>query len=242
MKMKKLLCIVLTLIMGFGLCSCGTDFAAKPGSHEYVRDTNLDILPEEDPIYEETADMIDPVIKFVEYNHILNNTIDYENVNAEDFWNIVAIVSSAYPKIEDIGDIDVAGVVHLKWDDMLNIAKTFLYNTWAKNDTPSYTESYAASANPGSGEIDLVPLGVDNFEGNLVAIEIAKDYSDYDYILDIDLQEKNGNEVHHYKVYLASWEYAAKQYKKKDDDSHIFPYMIDAFYYVGTDEIDKSEN
>ncbi|MDO5441405.1 MAG: hypothetical protein Q4F55_02480 [Bacillota bacterium] len=241
--MKKILCIVLAIIMCLGLCSCESDYEAKPGAHEYVRDTNLDILPEEDPIYAETADMIAPVIKFIEYNHILNNTINYEDVGAEDFWNIVAIVSSAYPKIENFGDIDVAGVVHLKWDDMLSIAKTFLYKSWAKNQTPSYTESYAASANPGSGEIDLVPLGVDNFEGSLVAIELAKDFSDYDFVLDIDLHSKEGGaEVHHYKVYLASWEYAAKQYGKKDDESHIFPYMIDAFYYVGTDEVDKSEN
>ena len=156
--------------MILGLCACGdSSFSARTE----VKDEVGKELPEDNPIYGEIQDMIEPIAEFVEYNHILNNSIDYDNIGAEDFWNIVAIVVDSYPKITDYAEIDPAGFYHMKWGDMMEFAKTFMFRSWFKNSAPSYKTSYSASADPGSGVIDLIPLSVDNYEGNLVLIEEA---------------------------------------------------------------------
>ncbi len=233
--MKRIICILLTILMCVGLVSCGkTRNVGRGHSGEFEGK----MLSTDDPIYSEVADMLVPVEKFVEYNHILGNSIDYADVPAEEFWNIVAIAVSSYEKIEQIANIDVAGVYHLSWDNMLEFAKTFLYESWYKNNTPSYKESYSASADPGSGVIDLIPLDVNNFNSGLESITEVFDSTNCKYVLNIALSTKTDNPtVYHYEVYLADWhDYLKENFDVEDDGGHIMPYIVVGYKYIGSDE------
>lgn len=232
--MKKLISLVLIIVMILGLCACESP---SLGARENTKGETGNELKEDNPIYGEIEDMVQPIAKFVEYNHILNNSIDYDNVGAEDFWNIVAIVITSYGKAGDYADIDSAGFYHMSWDDMLEFAKTFMYRSWFKNSAPSYKTSYSASADPGSGVIDLVPLSVDNYEGSLSSIEEAesKDKS-YDYILNIDLATPGENpEVFHYHVFLTRWDKYLAEFDVEDNGEHIMPFVVTGYQYLGKD-------
>ena len=233
--MKKLLSFFLILVMIFGLSACGEpSFNAR----EDVNKEAGKELPQDNPIYGEIQDMLEPIAAFVEYNHILNNSIDYNAIGAEDFWNIVAIVVDSYPKISDYAEIDPAGFYHMKWNDMMEFAKTFMFLSWYKNSAPSYKTSYSASADPGSGVIDLIPLSVDNYEGSLVLIEEAKSKNkSYDYILNIDLATPGENPtVVHYHVFLTRWDKYLQDFDVEDNGEHIMPYAVTGYQYLGTDE------
>jgi len=237
--MKRLLSLLLIFVMLLSLAACG-----KSGKNENASDASGAVIDGgqvdlDNPLYLQMSDMIEPIFDFVEYNHILGNSINYEDISAEDFWNIVAIVVSAYPKSEDYCEIDVAGAYHLDWDTAMEYAKTFLYESWHKNNTPSFKASYSASADPGSGVIDLIPLSVDNFDGIVKSIEKAdSDDISCDYILNVDLSSRGSNPaVHHYQVYVADWEdYLYENYGQIDDSEHIMPYIVTGFSFIGTDE------
>ena len=221
--------------MVFSLSACGRQ---KIDTVIYEDESDGDFLDTSDPVYAQVESMINPVLQFVEYNHILGNTVNYQDVTAEDFWNIVAIVVSSYDKIDSYANVDVAGVYHLEWNTMLEFAKTFLFDTIFKNSTPNYHDSYSASADPGSGVIDLIPLGVDNFDASLVEISKATDSADYEYVLHVDLTSRDAKpQVHHYHVYLADWkEYLKDFYNLDDTDEHIMPYVVVGYTFEGTDE------
>lgn len=225
------------MVMVFSLASCGeVPFVAKKNLQQ---DEVGSEMAKDDPLYNEVADMIEPISDFIEYNHILNNSINYEDVSAEDFWNIVAIVVSAYSKSSDYAEIDNVGVYHMSWDDMIEFAKTFMYQSWFKNNAPSYKTSYSASADPGSGIIDLIPLSVDNFTGSLVAIEKAdSEEKPYDYILNIDLTGPEDNPVvHHYHAYISRWDtFLSENYNMKDETEHIMPFVVTGYQFLSTDE------
>jgi len=216
--------------MVLALCSgCAGEQKAKV--HKSIgqsEEISFEAIPADDPVYDQISACLPSIEKFVEYNHILGNTIDYKSVNAEDFWNIVAITVDAYEGIEDIASIDAAGVYHMKWNTMMEFAYAFMYDSIFINSTPNYRNSYAASADPGSGVIDLVPLGVDNYDASLEGLEIAPDGEDYALVMHIALAGRdNDSYTHHYSVYLADWKYYIKtQYGKDDSGEHTFPYMI----------------
>lgn len=230
--MKKITSILLVLVLLLSLTACGQKYTDIIRAQE--EGTAVDI---NDPVYAEIADMVTPIAKFVEYNHILRNTIDYDNVGAEDFWNIVAIVVSSYDNIDSYATTDAAGVYHMKWDTMLEFAKAFLYKSWFRHNTPSYKDSYSASADPGSGVIDLIPLGVDNFDGSLTYIEEASLGSGYKYVLGIDLTNRDPiPTVHHYEVYIADWGEYIGSFNGTDKGNHVMPYAVIGYRFVGTDE------
>ena len=222
--MKKLLSLLLIMIMIFGLATCGE---ADLSTIDYESESESEAVLENDPIYAEIEDMLAPIEKFVEYNHILGGSIDYNDVSSEDFWNIVAIVVTSYEKTDNYGTIDSAGVYHLKWDVMLDFAKTFLYKTWYKHNTPSYKNSYSASADPGSGVIDLIPLSVDNYDASLESISQAS-HASYDYVLRIKLVGKEDpTKVFYYNVFLADWKtYLNDFYDTNDTAEHVMPYIV----------------
>ncbi len=233
--MKKVLSILLILVMILGLAACGSQ---KIDTIEYEDEVDGSVLDQNDPVYAEIESMAKPILQFVEYNHINGNTIDYVDIGAEEFWNIVAIVVSSYENIEDYASIDVAGVYHLKWDIMLDFAKTFLYETWNKNNTPSYRDSYSASADPGSGVIDLIPLGVDNFDASIAKVIKSTDEADYDYVVHVELKTREGQaETYCYNVYLADWkDYLKNFYGVDDTNEHIMPFIVVGYTFEGTNE------
>jgi len=254
--MKKILALLLVISMCFGLCSCTLDIdsilktkkANKATSANVVKGN---IVAEDDPIYAEIEDSLPCIYKFIEYNHILGNTIEYDDVNTEDFWNIVALIAGSYPKIADIADIDVAGTYHIKWANMDDLAKTFLYRSIYEHDFPNYRSSYSASADPGSGIIDLVPLNVDNYDASVE--RMARDTNDpnIDYIVYIKLSGRGDDlKCHHYAVYIAEWDkYVGDVYGEEDDrkGEHYLPYMVVGYNYIGSDErvvetVNESEN
>lgn len=226
--MKKLLSLLLIFVIIFSLAACGQ---TNSNTVEYEDQTDGSNVSEDDPFYAEIEEMLVPIEKFVEYNHILGESVNYNDMSSEDFWNIVAIVVSSYDKTSDYGSIDEAGVYHLKWDVMLDFAKTFLFKTWFKNNTPNYKESYSASADPGSGIIDLIPLGVDNYVASLESVTKASSHANYEYALSIKLVPKEGDykEIK-YNVYLADWKEYLKDYYSIDDTAeHIMPYIVIGF-------------
>ena len=233
--MKRLISLLLIFGIILGLTACGGS-SSDPINHGSSIDEKF--IGEDDPIYEQVNSMFAPVADFVEYNHILNNSINYEDVPSEDFWNIVAIVVSSYEDIGSYANIDAAGVYHLKWEDMLEFAKTFLYQSWYKNNTPSYRDSYSASADPGSGVIDLIPLSVDNFNASLASVARASAKADYDYVAYIDLATKEDKPtIYHYGVYLADWtRFLKEQYDEEDNAAHIMPFAVIGYGYIGKDE------
>ena len=226
--MKKILSLLLIIAIVFSLAACGQ---VSSNTIEYEEQTDGSRVNEEDHVYAEIEEMLVPIEKFVEYNHILGESINFNDMSSEDFWNIVAIVVSSYEKASDYGDVDEAGVYHLKWDTMLEFAKTFLFKTWYKNNAPSYKDSYSASADPGSGVIDLIPLGVDNYVISLESITKASDHANYEYALSLKLIPKEGTykEIR-YSVYLADWkEYLRDFYNIDDTAEHIMPFIVIGF-------------
>ncbi len=228
--MKKTLSLLLIFALLLSFAACGKEKTVLQNNIEEPVDLsqiNFNMLPLDDPVYEAVSRGIPSIEKFIEYNHILGNTIDYTSVSSEDFWNIVAITVASYSGIDEYASVDVTGAYHMKWNTMLEFADAFMYDTIFKHSVPSYKTSYAASADPGTGVIDLIPLGVDNYDASLEGIELAES-NEYDYIVHIALAGRESDTyIHHYSVYLADWaRYIKEYYDVEDAGGHIFPYMI----------------
>lgn len=159
---------------------------------------------------------------FAEYDRLMNGSLDYSALSEDDFWNIIALAVSSLEDGCDIASVDIAGFYHIKWKCAEDIAKTFMYEHWKRNFMPNYSGSYAASADPGSGIIDLAPLSVDNYEGKLEYIEKASEASDCDYIIHITLCGRvDSSDVYSYEIRLAEW----SRYIESEEE-HIFPFMV----------------
>lgn len=220
--MRKFLCTALISALMLGLCAC----EKAPASAAAVNSLRPGEIVAADPIYDAVAPMIKSVEALAEYDQLMQGRaegpLDYTDLDTDDFWNIIAIALSSYDGAQDIASVDAAGVYRIKWSVAEDIAKTFMYEHWSVHFMPSYTGSYAASADPGSGIVDLAPLSVDNYDGELEYIERTSDHEGCDYILNIALYGREDSSViHHYKVCIAEWSSYFDSV-----EGHIFPFMI----------------
>ena len=247
--MKRLLCIILIFasLLSAG-CSLNISLSSEPvevsASVQTDEAESAPGIAQDDEIYAQVEPMMDAIADFIEYNHILNNTIDYTDVSAEDFWNIVALVIKAYDVDFEYSTTDVAGVIHVKWDTMVDFAKTFLYKSWDINRVPEYKDSYAATADPGSGVMDLIPLAVDNFDYELLYIEKAPSSAEYNYILHLALKSRDAEQViYNYEVYIADWQYyLSRAYHVSDEGDHAMPFIVTGYSFISKEELNEVQD
>lgn len=238
MNMKKLISLIIALAMILGLAACGAETQEAvvltaedlaENAMAATEDDNTEFLSLSDPIYSETENMLPCVETFIEYNQMLNNTIDYLAISSEDYWNIVALVVAAYPQIAEISETDIVGAYHIDYDYADDFAKTFIYEYLRTNEAPALSDSYAASMDPGTSIVDLVPIDVNNYSFELEGIEAAEENQNYKYILHLELTDNQDESiVLHYHVKLCDW---SLYFDGDDGDkaNHLLPYMVYGF-------------
>lgn len=220
MVIKKLLTMLIAVSLITGLAAC-----AMPNSGTVSGRAKDEITMDSIEVGEVSDDinrMMPAIDAFAEYLRVNNDRIDLYDISCEDYWNIVCMVVTAWSDAYGEPQADKIGAFHLKYSVAEDFAKTFMYPFWYANaGSPDYRQSYAVSADPGSGVLDLTPLHVDNYTAEITSIE-PKDKS---FILEIRLiPYLDSQDSYLYKMTLEYWD---------DEKEHVMAFRIVETEYGG---------
>ncbi len=231
--MKRALSILLLLAMVFAsaACSSGKKTSARLPLNTEVKpkadyamtleqdepeEENEFLIPEDDPIYEETRQLQGCIAKICEYRSINNDEIDLSALNAVDFWDLIAIVVN---ESHDEGDADELGIYHIPKERVDDYARTFFAASIEAVGIPPYQDSYSVTKEPYGKDYDIAPISVENMKWSLQRIEHTHNgIGEYVIYLGLVKNSDPNGTVYTWAAYLQSW--------PDDGASHRFPYQV----------------